>query len=500
MTAAHGTFRDNSTGFRRNRLNLRRPCPQSGEFSAAHDLIVFPLRVMNHATVGALLSADSEAGWASEGVRELKAAAHDTRPPAECGGCAVSTALAPAENGHECLDLSSYDPQAYNILSPVLRLDTAAPYLRFRAVEVRLDPDIARGDCYAAPGTKWARERGVSVPVLVAPSKCGLLKIASAAGLIIDPRNSHRITPDACERCIEMAQATQQAARCGDCPSRFDTAYQYIGAVRTDTGWRIVKASYEWNLDAQRRKLVREAKKKLAKAQEEGRPFDVEEHVEDRLDQIIAERYGLAETKALLRLVRAICHLRQAYTREEMTRPFIVVRTELAPDFADPAVRHALAQKAISSGAEIFGRAEDERSLVHVHQPEVIDELASAPDFTDAGERGEDAADAVHEDTDAGIPTSEVTGLHDLGADALTEAVAKPAAVAVPDEPEPAKPEPAPTPTAATCDDCGGALTPAVIAFCQSPRGQATFSGANYCFTCQKKHRGNGRAQRGGAA
>jgi hypothetical protein len=409
----------------------------------------------------------------------------------------VSTALAPAENGHECLDLSNYDPQAYNILSPVLRLDTAAPYLRFRAVEVRLDPDVNRGDCYAAPGTKWVRERGVSVPALVAPSKPGLLKIASAAGLIIDPRNSHRITPDACERCIEMAQATQQAARCGDCPSRFDTAYQYIGAVRTDTGWRIVKASYEWNLDAQRRKLVREAKKKLAKAQEEGRPFDVEEHVDDRLDQIIAERYGLAETKALLRLVRAICHLRQAYTREEMARPFVVVRTELTPDFADPETRRALAAKAISSGAEIFGPAEGERPLLHLPRAEVVDDLAGVPDFTDAEGHAEDAADT---DLDAGLPIAAVTGFDGSDAEARTGVEAEPAAVAVPEEPEPAKPEPASTATAATCDDCGGGLTPAVVAFCQSPRGQATFSGANYCFTCQKKYRGNGRAQRGGAA
>jgi hypothetical protein len=282
-----------------------------------------------------------------------------------------------------------------------------------------------------------------------------------------------------------MAQATQQAARCGDCPSRFDTAYQYIGAVRTDTGWRILKASYEWNLDAQRRKLVREAKKKLAKAQEEGKPFDVEEHVEDRLDQIIAERYGLAETKALLRLVRAICHLRQAYSREEMARPFIVVRTELAPDYADPETRRALAAQAISSGAEIFGPADDGRPVVHVPKAKVVEDLASEPDFTDAEVRAEEAAD----DVDAALPVTDPIGPDDLGAEALTEAVAEPVAVEVPDEPEQIEPEPAPTPAAGTCDDCGASLTPAVIAYCQSPRGQATFGGANYCYTCQKKHR-----------
>ncbi|MFB3883538.1 MAG: hypothetical protein ACE149_19910 [Armatimonadota bacterium] len=398
----------------------------------------------------------------------------------------MSTALAPVENGQEGLDLSGYDPQAYNILSPVLRLDTAAPYLRFRAVEVRLDPDITRGDCYAAPATKWVRERGVSVPALVAPSKPGLLKIASAAGLIIDPRNSHRITPDACERCIEMAQATQQAARCGDCPSRFDTAYQYIGAVRTDTGWRIVKASYEWNQDAQRRKLVREGRKKLAKAHEEGKPFDVEEHVEDRLDQIIAERYGLAETKALLRLVRAICHLRQAYTREEMARPFVVVRTELAPDFADPETRRALAAKAISSGAEIFGPAEDERPVTHIPPVEVVDDLASEPDFTDAEVHAEEAGD---DEVDASLPVTDPLEHDGFDIDAPTEAMAEPAAVAVPDEPNPPTHEPASSPEAGICDDCGASLTPAIVAYCQSPRGWAAFGGSSYCYPCQKKHR-----------
>ena len=465
--------------------------------SAPKDWTSFADRVIHCTEVVSPLAADSEAGRASEGVRELKAAAHDIRPPAECGGCAVSTALAPVENGHECLDLSSYDPQAYNILSPVLRLDTAAPYLRFRAVEVRLDPDVHRGDCYAAPGTKWSKDRrtGDLLPVLVAPSKPGLLKIASAAGLVIDPRNSHRITPDACERCIEMAQATQQAARCGDCSSRFDTAYQYIGAVRTDTGWRIVKASYEWNLDAQRRKLVREGKKKLAKAQsaegrsasggEEGKPFDVEEYVDDRLDQITSERYGLAETKALLRLVRAICHLRQAYSREEMARPFIVVRTELAPDFADPAVRQALAQKAISSGAEIFGPEQDERPLLSVPPAEVVDELASVPDFADADVRAEEATDTV--EAEPGIDLGDVGSPDVLAADSgveLPEASGELVPPATPDGPEPVEDT-----GSVQCDDCGGPLTPAVIAYCQSPRGQATFGGANYCFTCQKKHR-----------
>jgi len=422
----------------------------------------------------------------------------------------VSTTLTPAPSqvasrqeplGENGLDLSSYDSQAYNILSPVLRLDTAAPYLRFRAVEVRLDPDANRGDCYAAPGTKWTRDRrtGELLPTHVAPAKPGLLKIASATGLVIDPHNSRRIKPDACERCIDMARATGQAVRCGDCPSRYDVAYQHIGAVRADTGWRIVKASYEWNLDAQRRKIVREAKKRVAKAQEEGKSFDLEGYVEDRLDQVITERYGLAETKSLLRLVRAICHLRQAYLREEMARPFVVVRTELAPDFADPAVRHALAEKALASGAEIFAPAHEEAPAVTLRaaavDAQVVEQLASEPDFTDAEAKAEEATAPVDDES---APDNGQTHVTDDGPTASADSpVADP-----PAEESSADHESRETPEeesdAVRCDECNAVLPANVVAYCQSAKGRQAFGGANYCFKCQNKRRGSGG--KGGAA
>jgi hypothetical protein len=419
---------------------------------------------------------------------------------------AATRALAkPGENG---LDLSGYDSQAYNILSPVLKMDTAAPYLRFRAVEVRLDPDVGKGDCYAAPGTKWTKDRrtGELLPTHVAPAKPGLLKIASAAGLVIDPHNSRRIKPDACERCIDMARATGQAVRCGDCPSRYDVAYQHIGAVRTDTGWRIVKASYEWNLDAQRRKIMREGKKRVGKAKEEGKSFDLEGYVEDRVDQVIAERFGLAETKSLLRLVRAICHLRQAYLREEMARPFVVVRTELAPDFADPAVRQALAQKALASGAEIFGPAHEETPAATLRgvavDAHVVEQLAREPDFSDAERRAEEATAPVDDE-----PAVD-NGHAQTAAEAAPSEEAPPPDGEAPDEPSAGHDTgeaPEEEADGVRCDDCNANLPANVVAYCQSAKGRQAFGGANYCFRCQNKRRtpsagsGQGKGGKGGA-
>jgi len=45
------------------------------------------------------------------------------------------------------------------------------------------------------------------------------------------------------------------------------------------------------------------------------------------------------------------------------------------------------------------------------------------------------------------------------------------------------------------CGDCQRPLTAKEIAFCQSERGRAVFGGANWCYSCQPKHK-----QQGGAA
>jgi len=262
------------------------------------------------------------------------------------------TALAVTEEG--TLDLSAYDDTKVNILTPVLRYDSSAPWLRFRAVEVRLNPDHEQGDCYPAPGSRWLKVGNRTVPAVVAPAKTALLKIASAVGLMQDPDRSGRIKPDACERCIELASHHKQAVQCGTCPARYDTAYQIVGAVRADTGWRTLKATYEWNREAQEAKLRAEAKKRAGQAASRNQSFDEEEHVRTRLDAITAERFGLAETKALLRLIRAICHIRHTYRREDMAHPFIVVRADLVPDLADPAIRGQLADRARAATGALF--------------------------------------------------------------------------------------------------------------------------------------------------
>lgn len=378
-------------------------------------------------------------------------------------------------------DLARYDPQRFNILAPIVSVDVSdTPYLRQRAVVVKLDPDVNKGDCYAAPNTRWLKDphTGELLPTHVAPAKPGLLKLASAMGIVWRVR---RVTPSACERCMEMARATGQRQRCGDCPARYDVAYVAEGAVRSGTGWRFFAASYEWELEAQRRKIVREARKRLAKAQEEGKRFDLDEHVEDRLDQVIAERFGLAETKAILRLVRAT-GVRQQYTRDEFGRPFVAQRVELTPDFSDPAMREAFMRKALQSGAELFGAQTVETQGAPATV--VTDFASDQPDFDRARAEGRVEEAAVRDEDDDG--PEDLPEQVDDGPDEDSPAPAAAGELPLEGDPDEVR-----------CDACNAVVPANVVAYCQSAKGRQAFGGANYCFRCQDKHRP--RAGRGGA-
>lgn len=250
-------------------------------------------------------------------------------------------------------ELTQYDPAQYNILAPIVRVGPDVPYLRQSLAVIKLDADPNHGDCYAAPGTKWARNQaGELLPINVAPAKPGLLKIAAAMGIsfrteAIKPR-SHRLLTDL------AAGAGQAAIQALFNQVRHDVAYRAQIAVRDGVGYRYLEATYEWELEGQERKIRRDAKKQSTVERYKKAGLTEDQYVADRLDQVISDRHGLAESKAILRAIRAT-GIRHQYLREEFGKPFVVVRVDLAPDMTDPAVRQALAEKAIASGAEIFG-------------------------------------------------------------------------------------------------------------------------------------------------
>ena len=310
---------------------------------------------------------------------------------------ADTKALAPMER--PAFDLAKYSPDQYNVLAPVSMVGRDVDYMQVSGALVKLDPDPNKGDCYAAPGTRWERneQTGELLPIMVAPAKPGLMKLAAAMGIVwrveqIKPR-SHQLVAD-------MAQAVGPAG-CKELfeQVRYDVAYRAQIAVRDGLGWRFLEATYEWELESQTRKVKRDARKKVADAiKYKKAAVDEEQYVADRVDQIISDRFALAESKAILRAIRAT-GIRQHYERHEFGKPFVVQRVDLRPDTTDPAVRAAIAAKAVQSGSEIFGGGQSSAApVVHVQPTEV-------PDFDTAEREGkiERVAPGPDEALDVGV-------------------------------------------------------------------------------------------------
>lgn len=64
-----------------------------------------------------------------------------------------------------------------------------------------------------------------------------------------------------------------------------------------------------------------------------------------------------AQTGAILRVVRALLGIKGTYSREELSKPFVVPTVTFAPDFTDPTVRNAMLQQGMNSMGNMFGTA-----------------------------------------------------------------------------------------------------------------------------------------------
>lgn len=213
--------------------------------------------------------------------------------------------------------MNEYPKEKYNLLIPVKTIQEISPLHRVVINQVSIDPDEKAGkDVYPTEGG-------------LALTKKGLAKLMIGANIqLVDSRAAQ---PQGCQRCIEMAKATMKAARCGDCPSRDDVAWQVTIAVPEPSGtWRMVKGSKELRMDDERARMS-----------------------EKQFKQFYAYRTEHAETKALNRALREALAIKSSYQAGELAKPFVVAY--VAPNYADPNLRKAMADR-MANYAGLFQR------------------------------------------------------------------------------------------------------------------------------------------------
>lgn len=240
----------------------------------------------------------------------------------------------PAPAGHQSPGaLAEYDPSKVNLLVPTQQIQQVSPWHAARVSEVRVDPDPNKGDVFKV----GSRKNGNQWENLYALSKPALMRIASAAGIVWNWRDSGVVT------------ATSDLV-----------IYRAVGAIRLPDGsWQPVMATKEIDLKVIEEEIrERQTAANLKKKPEERlNDAQLEQAIRSELLQWRKNKLMRAETGAMLRVIRAALGMRSQYTAAELEKPFVVPRIDFSPDYSDPQVRQAVIEHGVKGMQSLFGAA-----------------------------------------------------------------------------------------------------------------------------------------------
>lgn len=232
-----------------------------------------------------------------------------------------------------------YNPKEVNLLVPTQNIQQVSPWHAVRISEVRANPDPDAGDVYKV-GSRYDTEKKVFVD-LYSPAKPLLMKVAAAAGIVWNWRESGPMTLQ-----------------------RDYVCWKAVGALRLPDGtWQPFVATKEIDLTvieeeihAQNLKKAQEYAEK-DKSKLNGMTLEDWAQAQTRANMVQWRKNKAmrAETGAMLRVIRAALGMKSQYTREELEKPFIVPRIDFNPDYSDPEVRHILLQNGAQAMANLFG-------------------------------------------------------------------------------------------------------------------------------------------------
>ncbi len=160
-------------------------------------------------------------------------------------------------------------------------------------------------------------------------------------------------------------------------PDKQIIAYKAVGGIRRPDGTLGNMTSKTYQKD---RGVIRnQIEERVYKASEDAQRKGGQPWSQDRITREIERRYAAemvhvgtkTETGAQLRVIRAILGLSTFPNQQVHKQPFVVVKVQIHPDYADPEVKQAAIATAFTAGAAIFG---GQLPQVPVRQlPEAID-------------------------------------------------------------------------------------------------------------------------------
>jgi hypothetical protein len=247
--------------------------------------------------------------------------------------------------------------QGCHVLAPAVKIGGIARHFGVNVSAVFINPDPSAGECYCDKALMKEDERALSRIGLQKIAQCAGISWLPASGRTDDRRIQHLWEYRAIGAYVGLDGAPQLLQGTAEVDLRDGSAQ--IGGW-TPERWRELLAA---NAEATR------------KGQKE--TWQIGGWSEARVLQ--ARRFGLrlAETKAMLAAVRSL-GLKAKYLKGELSKPFIVLRTQYLPDHDDPATRAMVAQNALLGAAALYANGPAEvvpfrRELPEAPMVETID-------------------------------------------------------------------------------------------------------------------------------
>lgn len=206
--------------------------------------------------------------------------------------------------------------QHYHVMSPAISVSQMAPGFGANLAVVQIDTTVVFNKdrtSASGPDTYYSASIHSKDENKRSLRKEGILKLGQAIGV--------QWVPEHCRRTDNRKDP-------------YLWSWQYFGAVRTHDGQVMpLQGSYELDLRDGSATARSMTGNQLPKARQNGNE--------------------VCETKAMLRALRTL-GIQQAYTVDELKKPFLIVRFSFTPDMADPAIKALVTQQAMSGIGALY--------------------------------------------------------------------------------------------------------------------------------------------------
>ena len=235
-------------------------------------------------------------------------------------------------------ELEKYKKKKVNMLGPSIDIEELSPFHKivFDSITLSIEADV--GDVYRHKDAYKGK------PAQYIITGAGLQKLAVVAGVRWDPKEtkvtaiSHRYAACAAVGCIRRIDGTSACYK-AEADQDIDVAIDEI-----EESFKVKRN--KWAEDKWFQKLGVDGQDAYVNAAKQKETNFRKKH-----------KTKIAATDARSRVLRPLLMLKKTYTAEELSRPFVMARVILAPDYKDPTVRKLMLAAAIQSQTNVFGSA-----------------------------------------------------------------------------------------------------------------------------------------------